>query len=425
MMGDILASAALEGFLDWAALMAFVDPLRRRDRYARRALLGIPYCMAAALLLSPLGQEQWALPHQAVMAAFLAVLAYSCARLTVLGAAYCAILAEVSAQAVHELWMAMQGLLFGRTTLPWRQYWWVEVLVSCLLYLMLRFTVGRWLPQEGRYDPGGIQLVSGGLLALLFAVLFELLSQGLGVTTWNDEIVLPAVLGQIYCLTVLYLQTELFKKQAIQRELNTLNLLLDQQKKQYANARRSVQLINRRCHALKLENAALRQAGGCPDAELEAAIDNYDAMIHTGSEVLNTVLTEKSLLCEERGIRLTCVADGGALSFLEAADLYGLFSMAMDNAIEEVSAFADSDRRLVEILVCRRQDFAVINISNPVAGKLTIEDGLPRRGTGGAGFGLKGVRRIVRRYDGMLDMDVRDGMFTLRAVFPLAGQGLA
>ena len=34
--------------------------------------------------------------------------------------------------------------------------------------------------------------------------------------------------------------------------------------------------------------------------------------------------------------RLTCVADGTALDFLEATDLYGLFSIAMDNAIEKM-----------------------------------------------------------------------------------------
>lgn len=141
-------------------------------------------------------------------------------------------------------------------------------------------------------------------------------------------------------------------------------------------------------------------------------------MIRTGNEVLNTVLTEKGMLCEERGIHLTCVADGAALDFLDAADLYGLFSIALDNAIEEVSAFADSDRRLVEVLVCRRQDFAVVNVSNPVYGKLTIEDGLPRA-TQLQGFGLKGVRRIVRRYDGMLNVDVHDGVLTLRAVIPM------
>lgn len=159
--------------------------------------------------------------------------------------------------------------------------------------------------------------------------------------------------------------------------------------------------------------------GGAPDTELEQAIDNYDGMIRTGNEVLNTVLTEKSLLCEERGIRLTCVADGTALDFLEATDLYGLFSIAMDNAIETVSSFADSDRRLVEVLVCRRQDFAVINISNPICGNPSPEEGRLWSRTSVQDFGFKGLRRIVRKYDGMLDLDSRDGMFTLRAVIPL------
>lgn len=417
-MGETLAIAALEGSLHWGAAVTFMDPLRHRSRYPARAVTGLAGCILLAFLLSPLGQEQWALPRRLIMGLLVAIIIWFCTRLSLWGAGYCAVLAEVSCQMVYELWMTFQMWVFHGSTLPWRQYWWVEFLFTAALYLLLRFTAARWLPYEGVYDPNGLQCISGGLMALVFATLFELLRQGLGARTWDDQIVLPALLGQIYCITVLYLQTELFKKAAIQRELNTLNLLLDQQKRQYANARRSVQLINRRCHALKMEMAAMRKTGGAPDAELEQAIDNYDGMIRTGNEVLNTVLTEKGMLCEERGIHLTCVADGAALDFLDAADLYGLFSIALDNAIEEVSAFADSDRRLVEVLVCRRQDFAVVNVSNPVYGKLTIEDGLPRA-TLLQGFGLKGVRRIVRRYDGMLNVDVHDGVLTLRAVIPM------
>lgn len=420
-MGELIAGGLLEGLFYWQAAMCFIDPLRHRGKYPARAAVGFAVCVSAAILLAPLGQDMWAMPRRFLMWVVLTLLAGSCSKISALGAAYCAVLSTVAAQCVHELWMAVQGIVLEEGTLPWRRFWWVEVLFGSMVYLLVRFTAARWMPNNGRYDPSAMQLISAGLLALLFSLLFELLSQGLMVTAWQDNIVLPAVLGQFYCLTVLYLQNELFKKAAIQKELNTLNLLLDQQKRQYANARRSVQLINRRCHALKMEMAALRKAGGAPDTELEQAIDNYDGMIRTGNEVLNTVLTEKGLLCEERGIRLTCVADGTALDFLEAADLYGLFSITLDNAIEEVSAFADSDRRLVEVLVCRRQDFVVVNVSNPVYGKLTIEDGLPRarRATLLQGFGFKGVRRIVRRYDGMLNVDVNDGVLTVRVVIPV------
>lgn len=36
----------------------------------------------------------------------------------------------------------------------------------------------------------------------------------------------------------------------------------------------------------------------------------YDSVVKTGNHILDTVLTGKSLLCEARGVTLTCVADG-------------------------------------------------------------------------------------------------------------------
>lgn len=68
-------------------------------------------------------------------------------------------------------------------------------------------------------------------------------------------------------------------------------------------ARQNVQIINKRCHELKLQIAALRQMSGAasdpPDPELKAHIDEaekaaqlYDASRNTGNEVLDVVLTE-------------------------------------------------------------------------------------------------------------------------------------
>ena len=120
---------------------------------------------------------------------------------------------------------------------------------------------------------------------------------------------------------------------AMQKEMDTLNLLYERQREQYQVARQNVQIINKRCHELKLQIAALRQMSGAPaDPELKAHIDEaekaaqlYDASRNTGNEVLDVVLTEKSLLCESRRIQLNAVTDGSCLSFFEASDLYALF----------------------------------------------------------------------------------------------------
>ena len=104
------------------------------------------------------------------------------------------------------------------------------------------------------------------------------------------------MLTQFYCVTLLYLQTELFKKAAMQKEMDALNLLYDRQRKQYQIARQNVQIINRKCHELKVQIADLRRLQ--PDEattqsldEAEQAARMYDANAATGNEVLDVVLT--------------------------------------------------------------------------------------------------------------------------------------
>lgn len=46
---------------------------------------------------------------------------------------------------------------------------------------------------------------------------------------------------------------------------------------------------------------------------MEQEIRSYEAQNKTGNEVLDTILTSKSLYCQQHGITLTCVADGAAL----------------------------------------------------------------------------------------------------------------
>ena len=46
------------------------------------------------------------------------------------------------------------------------------------------------------------------------------------------------------------MQTELFKKAAMEKEMNSLNMLYERQRQQYQVAKRNVQIINRKCHEL-------------------------------------------------------------------------------------------------------------------------------------------------------------------------------
>ena len=63
-------------------------------------------------------------------------------------------------------------------------------------------------------------------------------------------------------------------------------------------------------------------------------IRQYEAENKTGNPVLDTLLTAKTLYCQQHGINLTCVADGTLLHFLTTGEICTIVGTVLDNATE-------------------------------------------------------------------------------------------
>ena len=100
--------------------------------------------------------------------------------------------------------------------------------------------------------------------------------------------------------------------------------------------------------------------------EMEKSITLYDTMVKTGTEALDVILSEKSLLCYRKGIVLTCVADGGRLDFMSATDLYSLFGNALDNAIAAVKGLPE-EMRVISVVDTGKGDFVNLSYFIPMA----------------------------------------------------------
>ena len=147
----------------------------------------------------------------------------------------------------------------------------------------------------------------------------------------------------------------------------------------------------------------------------------YDSILKTGNEILDTVLTEKSLLCNQNGVKLSCIADGGLLSFMDAVDLYTLFGNALDNAIEAVLPLPEEER-MIDLQVRQKAGQILIHITNRFAGSLEVGEDLPKTSkedTGHHGFGPKSIRAVVEQYGGILNWNATDLLFTLRITIPI------
>ena len=185
----------------------------------------------------------------------------------------------------------------------------------------------------------------------------------------------------------------------------------------------SIELINIKCHDIKYKLDALTAQGGMtPEAvkELRDSIAIYDSKTETGNQLLNILITEKSLYCEQNGINLSCMIDGVKLDFMETGDLYCLFGNLIDNALEAVKEIEEKERRVINLMVKSKDNLLLVQEENYYNGTREFEDGLPlttKKDKNSHGFGMRSLRMIVKKYGGELAAYVSDDIFHLNIIF--------
>ena len=210
-------------------------------------------------------------------------------------------------------------------------------------------------------------------------------------------------------------------------EKEYLERLLHLQEENYRISAESIQLVNQKYHDLKHQISLLRSEVSTEEKmqyldEMEQEIKSYEAQNKTGNQILDVLLTAKSLQCQNEGISMTCVADGEALNFIKPTDLSVLFGNVLDNAIEGVSAIEDPEKRLIHLSVTKQRGFVRIREENCFEGTLKIVDGLPATTKKDAryhGYGIKSIQTIVQKYNGSMTVKSENGWFELRILIPV------
>ena len=227
------------------------------------------------------------------------------------------------------------------------------------------------------------------------------------------------------CFFLLFVEFQILLVGHLQTEVAIGERMLVERTRQYELSRENIEAINLKCHDIRHQIRQL-EAGSRVDptvlADIAREVDVYDAAVKTGNDALDTILTEKSLLCGRNGITLSCIADGAALAFLQPTELYALFGNILDNAIEAILALSEREKRNISLMVQRRGDMVSIHEENYFEGDIVFEDGLPKTTKGDTmnhGFGTRSIRTIVESHEGSLAIGVDNGLFHLDALIPI------
>ena len=405
----------------WISCLVFLLPLRRKTHFKVRLILSGAVCVLILsgvyyLIENLTDWSYWGQVPLLFITYFSAVLIfYSCVKGKGFGLWYCGVWGTMTFLLVLETSYVLCSPLLGDLG-----NWLLKILFSVAVNVAIGLTLARWMPEKGQYQIGPRQMVSAWVFCIMSENLFIYAKVDPGAALFN-------IVLQFYCITLLYLQSALFKKSSMRKELETIQLLWHQQKGQYQLSKETIELINHKCHDLKHQVQAIRAVKDEKEREtylekIEKSVQIYSAIVRTGNEILDTILTEKSLICENSGIHINCVADGSLLAFMNPVDLYTLFGNALDNAIEAVRKLESKEKRVIDIMLYERQSFLMLQIVNPMCGEVKFEDGLPlttKAKNGYHGYGMKSMLHTIQKYEGHLTTEVKNGCFYFNVMLPL------
>lgn len=320
-------------------------------------------------------------------------------------------------------WLLMEGTgpeaARGREV-PLGTFALVTLVVTVATYAIAYLLITRRLSRRGLEQVSDRSMIAMMAVVMLMVIGFDLVIKSLcemGIPV-AYALMLRFVHGFI-CVFTVWMEYELLVNRKLASEKDTTERVLAERERQYEQSRESIEAINIKCHDLRHQIRALANGGAIIDpaalADVARDVAVYDAAVRTGNEALDTILTEKSLVCQREGITLTCVADGAALNFMAPADIYALFGNALDNAVE---AARGASRRSISVVVRRTMGVTSISVENyyDLGAQPTFEDGLPqttKADKANHGFGMRSMRAIAERYGGTLVARAEDGTFSL------------
>ena len=434
-----------------AAMWLFAQNQPRRDGFFLRASVCVSLYLAGTVYATWLGavgepslMDEYALWSQSL--AFILVvivwivMIYACFDIAFVGAAFIAV-AGYSAQNLADSAVDVARLFLGTPTeFPADQNphfaYLAEGMTPLLLIIATIATIVVYIIVDRRFASQltGEWVVGASdrkvlivfFVVILVEIIFDLaMKAAFSFGFPMSYKVTFAVTKTIIVWFILFAEFEILLNGRLEANALAAENLMRERMRQYELSRANIDAINVKAHDIRHQIRRLGNDGVVVDQnvldEIAHEVDIFDARVKTGNDVLDTILTEKKLVCTAEGITLSCIADGSALDFMKPADLYALFGNALENAMEATRKI-DGEKRSISLIVREAAGMVMIHVENYYVGDLEFVDGLPKTSKedkSNHGFGTKSMRTIAERYNGTFDASAKDGVFFLNILIPI------
>ena len=256
-------------------------------------------------------------------------------------------------------------------------YFFSYIIVYYLIFIIFALRLNKNNFYEAKYDFKF--LVVGCVFILSDIVINSIVSWYSTIHFENIYLGIVALINVLCCFIGLFYIFEMFYSNNIKNQMKIIEEIQKKESNQYKISKETIDMINIKCHDFRHQ---IREFGDNQKIDNEA-INNlnkliriYDSTYHTENEALNVILNDKTLLCNNKNIRFTCIVDGNALNFIENEDIYSLFGNLIDNSIEAVNQLDDNEK-IISLKIKQVGNIVSISIKNGYKGKIQMENNLP------------------------------------------------
>ena len=310
---------------------------------------------------------------------------------------------------------------------------WVELI---LVYAVI-FTILALMELNLKKDLEELHITRRELLVVIiiaasvFAMsnLSYLDQNGLFSGTFVMDIFIIRTLVDLSGIAVLYAYHVQVKEIQIRFEKDTLHNIMEMQYKNYQLSKENIDMVNQKYHDLKHQINLLKTQAYVGKStsyleKMEREIRVYETQNKTGNQILDAVLTNKAMICQNKEIELKFIVDGGALSFMEDMDVSALFGNMLDNAIESAEKQQEKQKRLIWLYVTKEKQFVRIRTENYCDEKVRFKNGMPvttKKDRCLHGYGMKSIKSTVEKYHGSVVAAQENNWFELKILLPAGG----
>lgn len=244
--------------------------------------------------------------------------------------------------------------------------------------------------------------------------------------------VILVVFSLIIDFSLIYLVGGMLRKEQVEKELTALYVQRQTEQQYYEMAVNNMSELKeiRKNYSGQLQILYKLLEKGEDAAELKDLLDSSSQKLRATSlkrycenSIVNAILTIKCGDAEGKNIEMDCACHVPEKIGIEAIDLCSLFANLLDNAIEACEKSANVLKKAISIHAGIRGGYLTVKIVNSYSQPVVKEKGkilTSKADSKNHGYGLKLIDDIVRKYEGNLQIDAEENIFTVVAQLKIA-----